>query len=279
MKRARLSFLLGLCLIGAAVVSPAWAQTPSPSADSIADRVRAALKECDSAWNELAFVSVTHERELDGDGKVNKETVYRSRVYARHDQQHEFLEGIWENGQPVSDAKLREEQKDHEKQWKKSVKERQKEKADRDAGKQSDESQGKSFQMMDPFRERHRNDYDFTPITPDTLAGRSVWKIGIQPRRESEDLFRGNVWVTADAYRPLAEEYELAKLPSGVKGMRMRFDHVSLPSGCSFPQHVLMRAHGRALLVIKFNMEVETQMDSVQVNPGLPDSLFTVGAD
>jgi hypothetical protein len=248
----------------------AQAQATPPS-DSIIAQIRARMTDCDSAWREVAYLSTTHERELDSDGKVEKETVYKSRVYVRHDDQREIIVAMWDNGQPVSDKKLREENADREKQRRKQAKERQK--------KQEDEEEKGSFSMMDPFHDRHRDDYDFAPITPDTLAGLPVWKINVQPRQESEDLFRGTAWVTTDTYRAVAEEYQLAKLPSGVKGMDMRFDYGEVIPPCAFPRHFLMRAHGRALLVIKFNMEVDVQMDSVQVDPALPDSLFAIPED
>jgi hypothetical protein len=51
-------------------------------------------------------------------------------------------------------------------------------------------------------------------------------------------------------------------------------EHVPLLEHCSVPSHIRIRGKGKAFLIIAFSFEVEMFLDSVQVNPGLPDSLF-----
>ncbi|MEW5701642.1 MAG: hypothetical protein AB1792_05375 [Candidatus Zixiibacteriota bacterium] len=266
--------LILACLAAPAVLPmPALGQGMHGSvpADSVIAGIRRTLTVCDSAWRELAYITVTRERKLDGEGRIEKETTYKSRVYVRHDDQREFLEAMWEDGQPVSDKKLRSEQDDRRKQQRKQLQERRK--------KKGEEREKGTFRMLDPFREDPVPDYDLTAISPDTLSGVPVWKVAVQPRRESEDLLAGMAWVTIDTYRAIAESYRLAKLPGGVKSMEMRFEYGEVIPQCAFPRHFLMRAHGRALLVIKFNMELDVQMDSVQIDPELPDSLFAMPED
>lgn len=260
-----------LWLTGLLCVRPVAAQTlpVTMPADSVVAAVRRALLTCDSAWRELEFVQLTHERKLDSDGNLDKETTYKERVYARHGARRAFLEGMWEDGRPVSDKTLQNERADRQDKWRK----REKSKAEHKADKDDDEA---SAEMLEPFKPKSANDYDFPSVTADTLDGHPAWKVEVAPRRESEDLVRGAAWVDATTFRAVAESYEPAKLPGGVKGMNMRVDYRAVAPGCAMPEHLLLRAHGRALVFIKFNIEFELAIDSVQVNPGLPDSLFVL---
>jgi hypothetical protein len=68
-------------------------------------------------------------------------------------------------------------------------------------------------------------------------------------------------------------------MPTAVNEFSFRMEYAPYNALCAFPRHFTLQGKGRALLVIKFHFGVEMFLDSLQVNPGLPDSLFASPAN
>lgn len=248
-----------LCL----VALPADAQ--SVSVDSLVASVRQSLAACDSQIVELTFVSTLRERELRDDGTIKKEKLSKSRFYVRGDVSREVLETMWEDGQPVSESKLKDEREKREKERAKREKKRD------DVG---DGDASRSATVMEPFNKDHVNDYTFPEAVSDSIGDIACWKITVAPTRDDEVLVKGHAWIEQGAGRPVREEYDMANRPGPVKDFGIVMEHLPILGRCAFPDLFRLHVRGKALLLIKFNVDVEMQLDSVQVNPGLPDSLF-----
>lgn len=233
--------------------------------DSIVAAARLALAECDSEIVELTFVGTLRERELRDDGSIKKEKFSKSRYFVRGDVSREVLEAMWEDGQPVSESKLKDERE-------KRDKERFKREKKRSEGDDSDNS--RSATVMEPFSLDHANDYIFPEAAADSVGDIACWKITVAPTREDKVLVKGYAWVEQGTGRPVREEYDMANRPGPVKDFGIVMEHLPIMGRCAFPDLFRLHVRGKALLLIKFNVDVEMHLDSVQVNPGLPDSLF-----
>lgn len=240
------------------------AQT-APSIDSILSVVRPRLAYCDSIQTSATFVTTTHERKLDRDGNIENEKTYRSRVYARGKEQREVLLAMWENGEPVADKKLHEEQRKREK-------ERQKREKELRSGK-GESRKRNSSRVLEPLLAENEQDYLFPEVTPDTIGGINAWRVSVEPLAESEDLVRGFIWLDQTGCTPLAERYEPAKLPSKIQAMNVEIDYTEIDDS-PMPGRFRITGNGKALFFIKFNFQAEVIFDSVRINPELPDSLF-----
>jgi hypothetical protein len=264
-SRLKLFAGLGLLVLGADLAA---AQTPSVG--SVLAAVTRALAACDSQIVELTFVTTVHERELRDDGSVKKEKSFKIRHFVREDTSREFVEGMWEDGQAVSASRLADEQRKHEKERRKRIEKR------REKAEQGDGGDNRSLSMLEPLQGGHRVNYDFPEITADTLDGVECWRIAVTPRSDDGRLVRGALWVEQGSYRAVAEEYTIADLPGPPKECALSLIHAPLLDGCAVPRHIRVRGKGKAFLIISFSFELEMTLDSVQVNPGLPDSLFAL---
>lgn len=245
------------------IANPASAQ--SAPVDSIVASIRQTLAECDSQIVELTFVSTLRERELHDDGSIKNEKVSKSRHFVRDDVSREVLEAMWEDGQPVSESKLEDERE-------KRDKERVKHERTRSKGNDDDDS--RSAEVMEPFNESHASSYTFPEAVADSIGDIACWKITVAPTREDKVLVKGFAWVEQGTGRPVREEYDMANRPGAVKDFGIVMEHLPVLGRCAFPDLFRLHVRGKALLLIKFNVDVEMRLDSVQVNPGLPDSLF-----
>lgn len=251
---------VGLICLGA---SPAKAQ--SVTVDSIVASVRQTLAECDSQIVEMTFVSTLRERELRDDGSIKKEKLTKSRYFVRGEVSREVLEAMWEDGQPVSESKFKDERE-------KRDKERAKREKKRTEGDDGDDS--RSATVMEPFSPDHVSNYTFPEAVADSIGAIACWKVTVAPTREDKVLVKGFAWVEQGTGRPVREEYDMANRPGAVKDFGIVMEHVPIAGHCAFPKLFQLHVRGKALLLIKFNVDVEMRLDSVQVNPGLPDSLF-----
>lgn len=260
MRFGVLVVLVGLLCLAA---SPASSQ--SVSVDSLVASVRQSLAACDSQIVEMTFVSTLRERELRDDGTVKKEKLSKSRFYVRGDVSREVLEAMWEDGQPVSESDLEDERE-------KRGKERAKREKKRDDGDDGDDS--RSASVMEPFKPEHVGNYTFPEVAADSVGDIACWKITVAPTREDKVLVKGYAWVEQGTGRPVREEYDMANRPGPVKDFGIIMEHLPIMGRCAFLDLFRLHVRGKALLLIKFNADVEMHLDSVQVNPGLPDSLF-----
>jgi hypothetical protein len=258
---------VSVCLLCLAAL-PARAQ--SVSVDSLVASVRQTLADCDSQIVELTFVATLRERELRDDGPIKKEKLSKSRFYVRGEASSEVLEAMWEDSQPISESKLKDEREKREKERAK----RQKKRNDRDEGDDS-----RSATVMEPFKPEHVNDYTFPDAVSDSVGDIACWKITVAPTRDDEDLVKGYAWIEQGTGRAVREEYDMANRPGPVKDFGIVMEHSPILDRCAFPDLFRLHVRGKALLLIKFNVDVELQFDSVQVNPGLPDSLFATPAE
>lgn len=241
----------------------------SAPVDSIVASVRQVLAACDSEIVELTFVGMLRERELRDDGSIKKEKTSKIRYFVRDKMSREVLEAMWEDSQPVSESTLKDER---EKRDKERIK-REKKRSNGD-----DDDNSRSASILEPFKDAHASDYEFPDAATDTLGTTVCWKITVAPRRKDEDLVKGHVWIEQGTGRPIREEYDMAKRPGPVKDFGIVMDHGPIIGACAFPNLFRLHAKGKALLLIKFNIDVELRLDSVRVNPGLPDSLFAAPA-
>lgn len=262
------ALLLGIAFWGSSPRSTAQSMPDPPSTDSLIAGIRARLALCDTQWTDMTYIATTHERRLDSDGTIKEEKTFRTRVYARSDQEREVLEAMWKNGEPVSEKTLRKEgeKREEERRGRAGNKEDRKEKrgARRDVG------------ILEPFAAENSDRYLFSDIVGDTIHGVATWRITVAPQEDSEDLVRGTAWVRTDTYDAVAEEYEPAKLPNKMQALAFELEYEPVGIGCAMPQYFHIAGHGKVLIFIKFNFEAEVIIDSVEINPGLPDSLFEI---
>jgi hypothetical protein len=216
------------------------------------------------------FITATHERKLDSDGRIESETIYRSRVYSRDEEEREILLGMWEDGEPVDADKLRDEQEKREKERRKRAKQMRE-------GKGESEK-NHSSRVLEPFLEEKAPNYRFPEIAADTMAGIAAWRITVDPLTETEDFVRGFAWLAQDDYRAIAERYEPAKMPSKIQSLNVAIDYTDI-DGCPMPGRFQITGRGKALIFIKFHFQAEIFFDSVSINPDLPDSLFAIPGD
>ncbi|HWO58096.1 MAG TPA: hypothetical protein VNN55_11070 [bacterium] len=256
---------LSAVVAGVVLGGTARAQTSLP-VDSIVARARAALAACDSLVEDATFTSRLYERELHGDGTLKSEKIYQSRQYVRGNDSREILVAMWEDGKPVKPSKLADEQKKRDEERKRRHERR---------GKGEDD-EGGSQEMMAPLLPRYSDDYQFPAAAADTVDGIPCWKITVEPLRADEKRVKGFIWVAQADSRPVAEEYDMAKRPGALKEFGIRLDHSPTLGACAFPRRFFLKGWGKALVFIKFNFEVEMLTDSLQVNVGVPDSLFAL---
>lgn len=263
--RRRLPVLLVSVLLVTGLPSRGRAQDAElvPSVETVIEQVRSRLARCDSLWTDMTYVMTSHERKLDfSKGTLKKETTSRYRVYARHGEEREVLEAMWRDGEPVTGKKLQREIEHHEKERRKW------------AAKWKDDEETRSSRMLEPLLAENAGSYDYTAIALDTVDGIEAWRITVEPREESEDLMRGDVWVETGSYRALAEEYVPAKLPGKLHAFSIRMEYAETDFHCAVPRRFRVAGYGKALIFIKFRFEAEVFFDSVMIDSGLPDSLF-----
>lgn len=257
---------LALIVLALAVFSDtAGAETP----DSLVTRLKRLLAACDSQIHDMTYLSTVHERELRDDGSAKSEKVYRTRHYVRGEDYLEVLEAMWEDGEPVAASKLADEQRKRDKERAKRRKEHVDKKSDDEPGSHSQE-------MLAPLKPEHIANYRFPAVVEEEVGGVACWRLSVEPVRDDEDLVRGSIWVARAGGHPVAEEYELAKRPGPLKEFRIRIDLQPIAADCVVPRRVHLKGRGKALLLFKFSFDVEVLLDSVVVNPGLPDSIFAV---
>lgn len=238
--------------------------------DSIVTAVRQRLAVCDSQFTEFTFVGMLTERELRDDGTVKSTKVSKTRHFVRGTDTHEVLEAMWEDGEEIPPSKLDDER---EKRDKERAKQRK-----RVADGKEDES-SRSATILEPFRDSHQDKYSFPETVTDTIDGVACWKITVDPVRADEKLVKGHAWVEQGSLRPVREEYDMAERPGPVKDFGIVMVHEPVADNCAFPSLFQLHVRGKALVFIKFNVDVELRMDSLQLNPGLPDSLFANPVD
>ncbi len=253
----------------------AQADPPVPTAESLAVKIRERLAVCDSQVTEMCFVSTVYERELNDDGTVKSEKISRAHNYVRDKDARVILGSMTEDGKSVTEKKLRDEQAKIDKQRRERLEKKAK---GNEKDKDDDESE-QSISILEPFMAKHAADYRFTAVAPDSAGGLDCWRITVEPAREDEGLVKGSAWVTRETLLPVIEEYQPAKMPTAVSEFSFRMEYTPCSDRCGFPRHFTLEGKGRALLVIKFHFGVEMFLDSVQVNPGLPDSLFASPAN
>ena len=270
MRARSLSYalLLGIGLWGASHRCVAQSMPDPPPTDALIAGIQARLAFCDTQWTDMTYIATTYERRLDSDGAVKEVKTFRARVYARPDQEREVLEAMWENGEPVPEKTLRKEKKKREEE-RRSRAENTEDRDDKNGGR-------RDVGVLEPFAAENSGRYLFPAVVRDTLRGIETWKITVDPQEDTEDLVRGTAWVRTDTYDAVAEEYEPAKLPSKMQALAFELEYEPIGTGCVMPQHFRIAGHGRVLIFIKFNFEAEVIIDSVEVNPGLPDSLFEI---
>jgi len=233
--------------------------------DSIVASVREHLSACDSQFAEFTFVGMLTERELRDDGTVKSAKVSKTRHFVRGEETREVLEAMWEDGEQIPQSKLNDERE-------KRAKERAKQQK-RIADGEDDES-ARSATILEPFREAHKDNYRFPLAVTETVGSVPCWKISVEPTRSYEKLVKGFAWVEQGSMRPVREEYDMAKRPGPVKDFGIVMVHDPVTNNCAFPSLFQLHVRGKALLFIKFNVDVELHLDSLQLNPRLPDSLF-----
>lgn len=259
--------LVGLgayCLIA---TDPAGAQ--APSIDSVVIAAQHLLEECDSQIVEMTFITMVHGRELRDDGTIKHEKTYKIRHFIRDRDLREVLEAMWEDGEPVPASRIADEQKKREKERHRRLDELRKRPG------RSEPDGSRSLSMLQPFLPNHRANYEFPDMAADTVDGVTCWRITVNPLSDDDKLVKGVLWVEQNTYRAVAEEYVLANPPGPARESSLWLKHVPLLDQCAVPRHIRVRGKGKAFLIISFNFELEMFLDSVQVNPSLPDSLFS----
>lgn len=241
--------------------------------DSVVLAAQRVLVECDSQIYEITFLTTVHERELRDDGSVKNEKSFRVRHFIRDREPREFLEAMWINGEPVTADRFAEERAKREKEH------RHRRSKTRDGQISDDEEVSRSLSMLLPFLPQHRENYEFPEMVADTINGINCWRITVNPLSDDDKLVKGMLWVEQGTYRAVLEEYDIANPPGPPKASKLLLEHEPLLDHCAVPKHIRIRGKGKAFLIIAFNFEVEMFLDSVQVNPGLPDSLFASPAD
>lgn len=270
MRTVLSQFAVSLTIACAIGLSSAHAQTQVASVDSIVASVRQRLALCDSQFAELTFVSTLTERELRDDGTTKSEKVSKTRHFVRGEQTREVLEAMWEGGAQVSESELSDER---EKRDKEQAKQRKR------IAEGKDDGASRSATLLEPFRPAHKDDYRFPIAVADTIGDHVCWRVTVEPTREDEKLITGHVWVEQATGRALREEYDMAKRPGPVKNFGIVMVHEPVTDECAFPSLFQLHVRGKALFFIKFNVDVELRLDSLQLNPGLPESLFVTPAE
>lgn len=258
------------------ILTSLWACSATAQSVTVDSVVRAAqhvLAECDSQVYEITFLTTVHERELRDDGTIKNEKMFRVRHFIRDRQPREILEAMWTNGEPVTPEKLSDEQAKREKEQK-----HRREKF-RHGQVVDGEEVSRSLSMLLPFLPQHRANYEFPEMSADTINGLSCWRITVNPLSDDDKLVKGTLWVEQETYRAVLEEYDIANPPGPPKASKLLLEHVPLLDDCAVPKHIRIRGKGKAFLIIAFNFEVEMFLDSIQVNSGLPDSLFATPRD
>ncbi len=243
------------------------------SVDSVVAAAQRVLTECDSQVFEITFVTMVHERELRDDGTIKKEKTFRSRHFIRDRTPREMLEAMWENGQPVTAVQLAKEQEKREKERRSRLEE------SHNGQVRDDEEVSRSLSMLLPFLPKHRANYEFSDMVADTIEGKNCWRITVNPLSDDGRLVKGALWIEQESYRAIAEEYDIANPPGPAKASKLLLEHVPFLEGCAVPRHIHIRGRGKAFLIIPFSFEVDMFLDSIQVNPGLPDSLFAAPSE
>ncbi len=236
--------------------------------DSVVRAAQRVLVECDSQIFEITFLTTVHERELRDDGSIKNEKTFRVRHFIRDREPREILEAMWVNDEPVAADRLAEERAKREKEH------RHRRSKTRDGQVRDEDEVSRSLSMLLPFLPQHCANYEFPEMVADTINGIPCWRVTVNPLMDDDKLVKGKLWVEQETYRAVLEEYDIANPPGPPKASQLRLEHVPLLDACAVPTHIRIRGKGKAFLIIAFNFEVEMFLDSVQVNPGLPDSLF-----
>ena len=180
---------------------------------------------------------------------------------------------MWINDEPADMERLADEREKREK-------ERRHRHARSHKGQVGEDEQvSRSLSMLLPFIPQHRANYEFPEMVADTLNGLNCWRITVNPLTDDDKLVKGTLWVEQETYRAVLEEYDIANPPGPPKASQLLLEHAPLLDKCAVPRHIRIRGKGKAFFIIAFNFEVEMFLDSVQVNSGLPDSLFSEPAE
>lgn len=250
---------------------PATAQTIT--VDSVVSAAQRVLVDCDSQIVEITFLTTVHERELRDDGTIKNEKTFKIRHYIRNREPREVLEAMWVNGEPATVEKFAEERAKREKDR------RHRREKSHNGQVVDGEEVSRSLSMLLPFLPQHRDNYEFPNMVSDTMTGLNCWRITVNPLTDDDKLVKGTLWVEKETYRAVLEDYDIANPPGPAKASKLLLEHVPLLDNCAVPRHIRIRGKGKAFLIIAFNFEVEMFLDSIQVNSGLPDSLFAAPTD
>jgi hypothetical protein len=176
--------------------------------------------------------------------RVVEKTIYRKIP----DQRLEQCLSVVEDGRTLSPAEVAEYQR--KQAWEKPI-------------------AGRRF-----FSPQYRHNYVFELLSPDTLRGMPTYVLRLQPQKKEIDLVDGMVWLQQEDFEIVRLDVRPAKNPRFIKQLHMIIDFGRVLEDYWLPVDIKIEATG-GFLFIKKHFAIHETWDRFQINPDLPDSLFT----
>lgn len=238
-KRILLAIFL---LLGTALF--AFAAFKSLQATDVADVVSKTALRLES-YPELSHwqASVLSKKtEMDKNWKPKKETVVQKTILMKDKKRQERIQSAVE----IKNGKRKDVTQDHinqaYKDMQKAAKERKKAKDKND----EEDRRGRmdlSLDEMFPFREKNKENYDFTLLEETALEGIPVYVLDAKAKQRTKDFFDGIFYIDKETWDIRRAELQLAKNPGPLKLMEMGMDFYVLPEGHFVLREMAVRIH------------------------------------
>ena len=229
-------------------------QADSLSVDEIVKMARESRQKQREYVKDYACVCVEEMKILDKEGKIEHTEVMKKKVYVKGEITHDEIVSIQKKDEVLSEKEIGKRQKEVDKQEKKR-------------------SEEKDSESISPFEKKGEGKFDFDLVREDSLQGKTVYVVSVNPKEKSKGLLKGLYWIDKDNFRILKSELEPSKNPKFVKEMKMTIEFAEVEKGVFVLKTFKVRGRG-GFLFFKSNFEVERTCQDYRLNVGLEDSVF-----
>jgi len=211
--------------------------------------------------HDLVMSAESYGRTLRGDGTIKEEKLFFKTYYFKDSLFRTEFHQYYLNGQLQGAEELQKQVKEDEK--------RRKEDHNRDA----------SVIPVELFYPRNRQHYIYSMPGIEVRQGYTCYHVKAECLEESENLLEGDFWFEVDDFNLVEADFHPARLPTTIRKLNMTMVYGPAVTGYWLPMSFCLEGRGKALLVIKFNFEVEEKYTRHKINVGLTDDYFSEDAN
>ncbi len=209
---------------------------------------------------DLVMSAESYSRTLKSDGKIKEEKKFCKTYFIKDSLSRTEFHEYYLDGQRQSAEELEKQIKEDEK--------RRKGGSNRDA----------SVNSVMLFYPQNRQHYIFSMPGIEVRQGYTCYHVKADCLEENENLLEGDFWFEVDNFNLVEADFHPTQLPTAIRKLDMAMIYAPTETGYWLPRSFRLKGKGRALLIIKFNFEVEEKYSQHKINVGLTDDFFAEDA-